>query len=169
LGAAGEGRRIVRTSGVVFAALSTLGLIFEPSQAKTTPEVFYAPPRGYVAYRASAALTVDGKLDESAWRDAPWTDAFVDIEGDAKPSPQFNTRAKMLWDDEYFYVGAQIDEPHVWATLTDHDSVIFRDPDFEVFIDPNGDNHEYYEFEINARNTFWDLLLPKPYKDDGSR
>jgi hypothetical protein len=73
----------------------------------------------------------------------------------------------MLWDDHFFYVAADIREPHVWATLKEHDSVIFRDSDFEVFIDPNGDNHEYYEFEINALGTFWDLLLPKPYKDDG--
>jgi hypothetical protein len=45
--------------------------------------------------------------------------------------------------------------------------VIFRDHDFEVFIDPNGDSHEYYEFEINALGTTWDLLLPRPYKDGG--
>jgi hypothetical protein len=45
--------------------------------------------------------------------------------------------------------------------------VIFHDNDFEVFIDPNGDNHEYYEIEINALNTEWDLLLPRPYKDGG--
>jgi hypothetical protein len=32
---------------------------------------------------------------------------------------------KMLWDDEYFYVAAEMEEPHVWATLTRHDSVIF--------------------------------------------
>ena len=51
-------------------------------------------------------------------------------------------------------------EPHLWATLTQHDSVIFQDDDFEVFIDPNGDSHEYYEFEINALGTGWDLLLP---------
>ena len=37
----------------------------------------------------------------------------------------------------------------------------------EFFIDPNGDNHEYYEFEINALGTGWDLLLPRPYKDGG--
>ena len=74
----------------------------------------------------------------------------------------------MLWDDEYFYVGAELNEPHLWATLTEHDSVIFQDHDFEVFIDPNGDNHEYYEFEINALGTGWDLLLPRPYKDGGS-
>ena len=35
------------------------------------------------------------------------------------------------------------------------------------FIDPNGDSHEYYEFEINALGTGWDLLLPRPYKDGG--
>jgi len=52
--------------------------------------------------------------------------------------------------------------------LTKHDSVIFNDNDFEVFVDPNGDNHEYYEFEINALNTGWDLFLPKPYRDGGS-
>jgi hypothetical protein len=45
--------------------------------------------------------------------------------------------------------------------------VIFHDNDFEVFIDPDGDNHEYYEFEINALNTGWDLFLKKPYRDGG--
>ena len=100
-------------------------------------------------------------------RRAAWTDDFVDIEGDAKPRPALRTRAKMLWDDTYFYVGAELVEPHLWATLTEHDAVIFHDNDFEVFIDPNGDNHEYYEFEINALGTTWDLLLPRPYKDGG--
>jgi hypothetical protein len=73
----------------------------------------------------------------------------------------------MLWDDTYFYIAADLVEPHLWATLTQHDSVIFRDNDFEFFIDPNGDSHEYYELEINALGTTWDLLLPRPYKDGG--
>lgn len=73
----------------------------------------------------------------------------------------------MLWDDTYFYVGAELEEPHIWATLTEHDSVIFQDNDFEVFIDPDGDNHQYYEYEINAYGTDWDLRLVKPYRDGG--
>jgi hypothetical protein len=73
----------------------------------------------------------------------------------------------MLWDDQYFYVAAYMEEPHVWGTLTKHDSVIFQDNDFEIFIDPDGDNHEYYEIEINALNTEWDLFLKKPYRDGG--
>jgi len=73
----------------------------------------------------------------------------------------------MLWDDRYLYVGAYLEEPNVWATLTERDSIIFEDNDFEVFIDPDGDTHEYYELEINALNTVWDLLLVKPYRDGG--
>jgi hypothetical protein len=128
----------------------------------------FVHPKGYVCHRASGPIKVDGKLDDPAWQNAAWTDDFVDIEGDVKPKPRFRTRVKMLWDNDYFYVAAEMEEPHVWGTLTKHDSVIFHDNDFEVFIDPSGRNHEYYEFEINALNTGWDLLLTKPYRDGGS-
>ena len=124
-------------------------------------------PKGYICCRATAPIRIDGRLDEDAWKLAPWTDDFVDIQGDARPQPRFRTRAKMLWDDSYFYVAAVLEEPHVWGTLTKHDSVIFQDNDFEIFIDPDGDNHEYYELEINALNTEWDLFLKKPYRDGG--
>ena len=110
-------------------------------------------PRRYLCYQAATPVQIDGKLDDTAWQAAPWTEYFVDIEGAAKPKPRHRTRAKMLWDDQYFYVAAELEEPHVWGTLTNHDAVIFHDPDFEVFIDPDGDSHEYYEFEINALNN----------------
>jgi transglutaminase-like putative cysteine protease len=124
-------------------------------------------PRQYLCKRAGEPIVVDGKLDEAAWRSVPWTDDFVDIQGGARPKPRFRTRAKMLWDDDFLYIAAEIEEPHVWGTITNHDAVIFRDPDFEVFIDPKGETQPYYEFEMNALNTTWDLLLPKPYMDGG--
>ncbi|WP_430817367.1 carbohydrate-binding family 9-like protein [Carboxylicivirga sp. RSCT41] len=124
-------------------------------------------PQQYVCYRAGEKMTIDGNLDEQAWKNAPWTNEFADIEGDAKPKPQYLTKAKMLWDDEYLYIGAYLQEPHLWASITERDAVIFYDNDFEVFIDPDGDTHGYYEFEMNAFNTVWDLLLAKPYRDGG--
>jgi hypothetical protein len=150
------------------ACLAALLALPPAPQAGLRPLPAYVPPRGYVCHRAKAPIQVDGKLDDPAWQDAAWTDDFLDIEGAARPKPRFRTRAKMLWDDEYFYVAAELEEPHVWGTLTKHDSVIFQDNDFEVFIDPNGDNHEYYEFEINALGTGWDLFLTRPYRDGGS-
>jgi hypothetical protein len=151
---------------LILAATLTLGLAAS-SDAPTTAPLETPDPRGYVCYRATSPLTIDGRLDEAAWRDAPWTDDFVDIEGDVKPKPTLRTRAKMLWDDTYFYIGADLVEPNLWATMKEHDSVLFHENDFELFIDPNGDNHEYYEVEINALGTGWDLLLPRPYKDEG--
>lgn len=125
-----------------------------------------AIPRRYQCVRAPSLPALNGRPEGPIWDSAPWTEDFVDISTEA--APRFRTRAKMLWDDEYFYVGAEMEEPHVWATLIEHDSVIFQDNDFEVFIDPDGDALNYYEFEINALNTTWDLFLPKPYRDGGN-
>ena len=124
-------------------------------------------PRFYVCYRAPKAPQIDGRIDESAWKKADWTESFVDIEGPSRPRPRFRTRVKMLWDDAYFYIAAELEEPNVWATYKERDSVIFEENAFEVFIDPDGDTHDYYELEINALNTVWDLLLVKPYRDGG--
>jgi hypothetical protein len=126
-----------------------------------------AEPKHYACPRTNKPPEIDGKLDDAAWQSAPWTDWFVDIEGDAKPAPRFHTRVKMLWDDQNLYIGAELEEPDVSATLRKHDSVIFHDNDFEVFLNPTGDGLKYFEFEINALNTSWDLFLPKPYREGG--
>ena len=124
-------------------------------------------PKNYLCFHTETPPNLDGTLSSPAWNLALWTDDFVDIQGDSEPAPPLRTRVKMLWDDECFYIGAQLEEPRIWATLTERDSVIFHDNDFEVFIDPDGDNHNYYEVEVNALNTVWDLRLPKPYRDGG--
>jgi hypothetical protein len=158
-------------AGVV-ALLGVLLLTIHPGekdgQASDRPPANDSPPRGYVAYRASSPITIDGNLDDAAWAAVPWSEPFRDIEGDKKPDPPLKTRMKMVWDDKALYIAAELEEPHVWATLTKHDSVIFHDPDFEVFLDPDADSHNYCELELNALNTTWDLLLTRPYKDGGT-
>ena len=144
-----------------------LGRVAAADPAQDWARMKEIAPRGYVCYRAETAPQIDGRLDDGAWQAAAWTDSFIDIEGARRPQPRFRTRAKMLWDLEHFYIAAEMEEPHVWGTLTKHDAVIFHDNDFEVFIDPDADNHEYYELEINALNATWDLFLPRPYKDGG--
>lgn len=124
-------------------------------------------PEQYMCYRAKEALTIDGHLTEASWKRAPRTPLFVDIEGDKKPLPRFATRVAMLWDDDFFYFGADMEEPHVWGTLTKRDSVICEDNDFEIFIDPDDDGEHYMEFEINPLNVAWDLYLPKQYNRGG--
>ncbi|MHB9028717.1 MAG: carbohydrate-binding family 9-like protein [Candidatus Latescibacterota bacterium] len=124
-------------------------------------------PEGYVCYRAQGAVAIDGRLDDPAWKAAPWTGYFVDIEGAKRPGPRFKTRAKMLWDDRNFYFAVEMEEPHVWGTILFRDQVVCSENDFEIFIDPNSDNHQYYEMEFSPTNILWDLFLRQPYKDGG--
>ncbi|MCP4568927.1 MAG: carbohydrate-binding family 9-like protein [FCB group bacterium] len=137
----------------------------DASESSFPVPVIEYQPRHYICYRASAKPVIDGRLTEGDWQKAEWTESFVDIEGESKPLPRFKTQVKMLWDEDYFYIGAEMEEPHLWGTLTERDAVIYHDNDFEVFIDPDGDSHEYYELEINALGTEWDLLLIRPYRD----
>lgn len=121
----------------------------------------------YTAKRASSAPSLDGKLI-GPWLEVPFTEPFIDITGATAASPRYDTRVKMMWDDEYLYIGAELQEPHVWAYNNIKNSVIFYENDFEVFIDPDGDQLNYYELEINALGTIWELSLDKPYNQGGS-
>jgi hypothetical protein len=154
----------VKTPFALAVLAASLALV---SAAEPPPELRSAKhPNGYVCHRRTKPIAIDGKHDD-AWADAAWSESFLDIEGDAKPKPRFQTRMKMLHDDDALYILAELEDPHVWGTLKNHDAIIFHDNDFEVFLDPDGDNHDYAELEINALNTTWDLLLTKPYRDTG--
>jgi len=131
-------------------------------------ENLFTPPLSYVVHHTANTIKIDGDLSDEAWQQAEWTRTFTDIEGASKPSQTYNTQVKMLWGDTCLYIAARITEPHVWATLKKHDEVIFRDNDFEVFINPDGTTHHYYEIEFNALNTVFDLYLSKPYRNGGS-
>lgn len=123
--------------------------------------------KGYCAPRVKGRIVVDGKLNESDWKNAPHTDFFVDIEGEGRPLPKYKTTAQMLWDEDYFYVAATLEEPNVVARLKMRDTIIWKENDFEVFIDPDNDGVNYYEFEVNARNTMMDLMITHPYRSGG--
>jgi hypothetical protein len=154
-------QRILRAAGLAAIVVS---LAFAAATKVPEPKIPFAP-RNYVCYRAAGPVQVDGNLDEEVWSKAPWSETFLDIEGSGRPKPRFRTMVKMLWDEKYFYIGAYLEEPNVWATLTERDSIIYLDNDFEVFLDPDGDTHNYYELEMNALNTVWDLYLVTPYRD----
>jgi Carbohydrate family 9 binding domain-like len=125
------------------------------------------PPKIYKARHVAKPPALDGLLDDAVWTDATWSDAFVDIEGNAKPTPRYATRMKMVWDQTHLYIAAEMEEPDVWATYRTHDQIVFHENDFEVFIDPNGDGKAYYELEVNCLGTIFDLYLHRMYREGG--
>ncbi|MDR2485319.1 MAG: carbohydrate-binding family 9-like protein [Treponema sp.] len=108
----------------------------------------------YTCRRTAGSISIDGNLDKPAWQKAEKSRLFVDL---VTGHPAFlETRMAGLWDDQNLYIGFWIQEPAVRASLTERDSFIWFDNDVEVFLD--GEDC-YYEFEINALNTVYEVLF----------
>lgn len=154
-----------RMKKIIFLVLLVFPLVV--SATKFEPYFpFYN--RSYVVYHVSQPVNVDGDIYTPEWEKAEWTECFMDIEGLRNPiEPKYQTRAKMLWDNQYLYIGVELEEPHIWATPKKRDDVIFWDNDIEFFIDPSCSGNNYREFEFNAMNAQWDLLLTTPQNRGG--
>ncbi|MDJ1495353.1 carbohydrate-binding family 9-like protein [Cytophagaceae bacterium DM2B3-1] len=154
----------------LLALVLVSGLKVSPLYGQTTfagLEHLFTTPKQYQAIYTARKPVIDGDINDPAWQSVSWTEQFTDIEGDKRPKPVWTTRVKMVWSDSALFIAAELDEPHVWATLKQHDEIVYYDNDFEVFIDPDQDTHHYFEIEVNAINTIFDLLLPKPYRNGG--
>ncbi|MFQ5468463.1 MAG: carbohydrate-binding family 9-like protein, partial [Kiloniellaceae bacterium] len=102
------------------------------------------------ATRAAGPLTIDGRLDEAAWADAP----PANLSGHTGRPAASPTTVRVLYDDEYLYVGFVCHEAQLAALVgntTAHDGDIWRDDCVEVFLDPGGPS--YYHFLVNCRGV----------------
>ena len=119
-----------------------------------------------MSYRTPQPVVVDGNLDEAIWWSAEWSEPFVFISAPLlwpSPHPIEPPRMAMVWDDENLYVAIRLQEENVWGRLTKRDTVIYNDNDSEMFLDPSGDGAGYFEIEMNALNTMWDMFHDKEY------
>lgn len=126
----------------------------------------FVPPEKYVCFYTNEPINIDGQGNDIVWESTKWSSTFVNI-NDIGIEPNLDTKFKMLWDSTYLYFYVEMEEPHIWANLKQRDTIIFWDNDIELFLDPIGDTHNYYEIEVNANNTVWDLLLTRAYRDGG--
>lgn len=124
-------------------------------------------PASYRVHRMDTQIILDGIDEEPIWASAEVIDGFVDITGARLATSPLNTRVRMLWDEDYLYILAEMEEPHVWANITQRDAPIYNNNAFEIFINPDDSQQGYVEYEVNALGTLWDLRLDLPYGDGG--
>jgi hypothetical protein len=116
------------------------------------------PPAQGMACFTHKPVTIDGKLDEAAWRGAQALDLQKVILAGGKPNQP--TKARVMWDKENLYVGFECVDNDVWATYARRDMHLWEEEVVEIFVDPDGDGRNYLEFEVNPLNTQVDLKLP---------
>lgn len=112
----------------------------------------------------SEPIVIDGKTADAAWRGAQWVDAFWGLAADKADTT--SAKAALLWDEQGLYFAGVMQDADLYAVVTKHDGNTWDDDVFELFLKPPGGfadqqrmGKPYYEFEINALNTTFDLLF----------
>lgn len=114
----------------------------------------------YEVHRSPSRMVIDGRLDEEAWKIAP--PMVYQFPWDKQTGARQNTTARLLWDDEFLYVGWECDDSDIVAHYRVHDDPTYKDDAVEIFINPDPRQNFYYGMEINARATVYDYFYAFP-------
>ncbi len=119
-----------------------------------------APVPRYEVRRATSKIVMDGRLDDAAWKNAapiefqfPW---------DEQTGAKQKTTARLLWDDEFLYVGYECEDTDIIALYQNRDDPTYKDDAVEIFINPDASQSLYYGMEMNALATLYDYFYVFP-------
>lgn len=112
----------------------------------------------YPCPRTAQAMVVDGRLDESAWQEAPLVSGFTLYNRPELMAPP--TFFRVLHSSTHLYVGVTCGEPMMKrlvpvVAFRDAKS-LFRGEVVEIFVDPRHDHETYYQFAVNAAASIFD-------------
>lgn len=117
----------------------------------------------YTILRTPEPIKVDGVLDEPVWHRLQPVGAFMLHDGSA--AADFETEAKLCWDDKHLYVAFSCVDNDIWGTYTKRDDPTYEQEVVEIFINPSADLVNYFELEVSPRNVIWDGKVHNPDND----
>ncbi|MGH8145206.1 MAG: sugar-binding protein [Rhodanobacteraceae bacterium] len=103
---------------------------------------------------AAGAITLDGRLDEPAWAQAPALTTFFEIAPRDRARPRAATTTRFLFDGKALYVGVHMDEPQpgsLRGQFVERDHVSDGQDYIEVFIDALGSGRGAQFFRTDLR------------------
>jgi hypothetical protein len=106
--------------------------------------------------KAARPISVDGKLDEAAWKGA----AEVTLRSaDGKKDAARGTRVKIAYDDRNLYLAFACQDPDIWTAHRGRDSHMWTEDVIECFIDVDPEDPAYVELEVNPHGDIFDGLF----------
>lgn len=112
-----------------------------------------APLPEYHAARTAKPPTIDGKLDDAAWKNA--TAVTLTTSNDGQPT-RVKTTFRLLYDDQFLYAAFDCEDKDAWGTLRKKDDPIYNEDVVEVFFDANADGKTYNELQVSPHNVNFD-------------
>ena len=165
-------------SGFVLAILCATSFIPD-AQAQAINGASESPPTQSVDFapnilpqltlrRVRSAITIDGEIDENAWRVAARAANFSETFPGDQTQPDIDIAAFMTYDDEHLYIAYRLtDDPSaVRANLSDRDA-IWQDDYVGLLLDPNGDGQSMYFIASNPLGIQGDSKISPNNEDEG--
>ncbi len=129
---------------------------------RTTPARITRRPR-YIP-KATEAPVIDGNIEsDPAWKNVDSLEEFLDTQTgfDVKGK----TDVKLLWDEKNLYIAVAAKDDFLKSPYKNHDDTLWKADAFELFLDPRGDQKNYYEIQVNPAGIVFDSRLPKHRKN----
>ena len=136
----------IRSSGARGAPLSV-----NPEEAHAAAPTITASP-------VTAAITIDGKLDDPAWASAIPATEFTQTEPIDGAAASERTEVRILYDDEAIYVGAYLHDStgRISSRLGRRDSDLADSDWFIVVFDSYHDHTDGFRFKVNPAGVIGD-------------
>ncbi len=150
----------------MLTALLIVAALADTTHPRRKPVADPNTPAAIQAVRLSAAVKVDGVLDEAIWQ-GPGIDRFIQREPAQDSPPTERTVVWVAFDDEALYVAARMYDTHpdsVKAFLARRDRWAESDR-FNVYVDSYNDDRSGFFFGLNAAGTQYDGTM---YNDEWS-
>jgi len=130
----------------------------ENAAANSSPDAEPAVVRSAECRWAAHPIKIDGKLDEAEWQKAQVLKDFA-LYWQRRPA-KTATKARLLWDDQFLYFSAEMEDSDLYADVKEHNGMIWSNDVIELFVKPAQDRLAYYEFQVSAANTQLELFFP---------
>ncbi len=124
----------------------------------------------YAAKRVSGPMTIDGRLDEAVWQEAPPATGFRQRDPHEGEPPTERTEVRVAYDDHAIYVGARLfdrEPARIVRRLSRRDDTADADA-VRIYFDPRHDRRTGVQFEVTAAGVQSDAVIFNDSWDDSS-
>jgi hypothetical protein len=121
--------------------------------------------------RLDADITINGRLDESAWSRAALVEDLHQVFPEEFVSPSQPTRVLVFYTETAIYVGATMvesDPGQITDRVLRQGQSLDSDDVFAVIIDPYLDRRNGYRFEVNPNGVRWEGLFQNIIEVEGN-
>ena len=106
------------------------------------------------AKKRTAAIVIDGQLDEADWQRAERLGPFENYSGRGRI--KHPTYARIVWDEEALYLAFECTDPDIHTPYKKRDDPLYNSEAVEIFIDADGDKDEYVELQAAPNDLHFD-------------